>query len=84
MKSKDDIVYKIQGYKTKYYEDDGESLTPASEKPVGDALLKLNMGVLFKTDIDSYKLLNITNTRLSQVIDKFYELDELLKELLID
>ena len=84
IKSKDDIVYRIAGYKTKYYEDDGESLTPASEKPVGDALLKLNMGVLFKTDIDSYKLLNITNTRLSQVIDKLYELDTLLKELLID
>ena len=84
MTSREDIVYRIQGYKIKYYEDDGESLTPASEKPVGDALLRLNMGILFKTDIDCYKLLNIINTRLSQVIEKFYELDDILKELLID
>lgn len=74
-KSKDDIVYRIIGYKIK---DD-------SEKPItADVLLKLNMGVLFKTDKDHCKLLNITNTRLSQVIDKLYELDTLLKELLID
>ena len=82
MKSKDDIIYRIQGYKIK---DDEDSLSPISEKPItGDVLLKLNMGVLFKNDTDSYKLLNITNTRLSQVIDKFYELDNLLKDLLID
>lgn len=84
MKSKEDIVYRIQGYKIKVEEDDGESLTPIEKPITGEVLLRLNMGVLFKTDTDSYKLLNITNTRLSQVIDKFYELDTLLKELLID
>lgn len=85
MKSREDIVYRIQGYKIKEEKDDGESLTPILEKPItGDALLRLNMGILFKTDIDCYKLLNITNTRLSQVIEKLYELDDILKELLID
>ena len=84
MSSKDDIVYRIQGYKIKEEDEDGESLTHIEKTITGDVLLRLNMGVLFKTDIDCYKLLNITNTRLSGVIEKFYELDDILKELLID
>lgn len=82
--SNDHIIYRIQGYKIKEY-DEGESLSPVLNKPItGDVLLRLNMGVLFKVDIDCHKLLNITNTRLSQVIEKLYELDETLKELLMD
>lgn len=82
--SNDHIVYRIQGYKIKE-DDEGESLSPVLNKPItGDVLLRLNMGVLFKVDIDCHKLLNITNTRLSQVIEKLYELDEILRELLID
>ena len=81
-RSEEDIVYRIKGYKM---EDDEESLSPMSEKPItGDVSLKLNMGVLIKIAEDYHELLNINNTRLSQVIQKFYELDDILKELLID
>lgn len=82
MKANDDIVYRIKGYKI---QEEIDTLSPMSEKVItGDVSLRLNMGVLFKTDIDCYRLLNITNTRLSQVIEKLYELDDILKELLID
>ena len=82
MKANDDIVYRIKGYRIP---DEIDTLSPMSEKVItGDVSLRLNMGVLFKTDIDCYRLLNITNTRLSQVIEKLYELDDILKELLID
>ena len=82
MKANDDIVYKIKGYRI---QEEIDTLSPMSEKVItGDVSLRLNMGVLFKTDIDCYRLLNITNTRLSQVIEKLYELDDILKELLID
>ena len=97
IRSKEDITYRIQGYKIKEDEEtEGDNFdkafntdfgikTPKSENPIiGDVLLRLNMGVLFKIDIDCYELLNITNTRLSQVIEKLYELDEILRELLID
>ena len=82
MKANDDIVYRIKGYRI---QEEIDTLSPMSEKVItGDVSLRLNMGVLFKTDIDCYRLLNITNTRLSQVIEKLYELDDILKELLID
>lgn len=82
MKANDDIVYRIKGYRIP---DEIDTLSPMSEKVItGDVSLRLNMGVLFKTDIDCYRLLNITNTRLSQVIEKLYELDDILKELLVD